>query len=104
MWFLYFLEDGLEEFATEEEAILAARCKIETYRDRGAMEWIDGVECIAVFKKVVGVKDASQVPEFADWRLECDCPPKKEFSGSNEVSRSYSAPEEPKPLLPPWEK
>ena len=25
-----------------------------------------------------------------------------EFSGSNEASTSYSAPEEDKPLLPPW--
>lgn len=74
MWFLYDPEDGLEEFVTEEEAMLAARCKIETYRDHGLHEWIDGVERIAVFKKVCGVRDASQVPEYADWRLEVDCP------------------------------
>lgn len=74
MWFLYDPEDGLEEFATEEEALLAARCKIETYRDHGLQEWIDGVERIAVFKKVCGVRDASRVPEHQDWRIEPDCP------------------------------
>lgn len=26
------------------------------------------------------------------------------FGGSNEVTRAYSAPEEDRPLLPPWEK
>lgn len=26
-----------------------------------------------------------------------------EFAGGNEVSKAYSAPEEDKPLLPPWE-
>ena len=30
----------------------------------------------------------------------CD---RSKFSGSNEVSRAYSAPEEDKPLIPPWE-
>lgn len=74
MWYLFDPEDGLEEFGTEQEAMLAARLKIESYRDRNALEWIDGVESIAVFKKIMGVKDASQVTEFADWRLECDCP------------------------------
>ena len=29
----------------------------------------------------------------------CD---RTKFGGSNEVSQSYSAPEEDKPLLPPW--
>ena len=74
MWFLYDPEDGLEEFATEDEAVLAARCKIETYRDRNRMEWIDGVERIAVFKKVCGVRDASKVAEHSDWRIDRDCP------------------------------
>lgn len=74
MWIVYDPEDGLQEFATEAEAMLAARIKIETYRDRGSQEWIDGVECIAVLKKVCGVRDASQASEYADWRLEPDCP------------------------------
>lgn len=73
-WWLYDPEDGLEEFASQEEAVQAAHCKIESYRDRLQMEWIDGVERIAVFQKVCGVRDASQVPEFEDWRLEVDCP------------------------------
>jgi hypothetical protein len=74
MWFLYDPEDGFEEFATEEEAMLAARIKIETYRNHTLREWIDGVERIAVFKKVCGVRDASTCAEHEDWRIDCDCP------------------------------
>ena len=70
VWCVYDPEDGLEEFTTKEEAILAAQRKIETYRDYKSQEWIDGVEQIVVLKKVCGVRDVSQVPEYQDWRIE----------------------------------
>lgn len=64
--YLYDPENGLEEMGTIEEAANAAADKIQTYRDD--LEWMDGVEHIAVFVKVVGVEDKSSRPEYEDWK------------------------------------
>lgn len=66
-WYLYDPEDGLEEFATQDEAVMAAKMKIQTYLDGN--EWIDGVERIAVFQKTHGMRDVSNVLMHADWQL-----------------------------------
>lgn len=108
MWFTYDPEDGLEEFASRDEAILAAKMKIDTYRD--GTEWVDGVERIMVFEKVCGVRDTSPVSEYEQWKIEwppmtceesCDGETLVEVV-NKEVTRAYSAPEEDKPLMPPW--
>ena len=73
MFYLYDPEDGLEGFATEEEALQAARSKIEKYKDHRQQKWIDGVDQITVFKLVCGVRDVSPSLMYSEYRLDRDC-------------------------------
>lgn len=74
-WYVYDPDEGMKECQSQSDALLAARLAIETYRDRRLLEWHDGVDGILVVRKVFGMRDCSKIPEVADWRLECDCPP-----------------------------
>ena len=64
------------------------------------------VEIRAMLVKVEGkhrslcVEAAKRIEELAKC---CRDITDRVFSGSNEASKAYTAPEEDKPLLPPWE-
>lgn len=97
---LFFVDtgDGVEYHNTAEEARQSAEDWIGEYRT--LPEWDEAVDrvCWGEVRQV-----ATEVPkgEYVEYCLE-DVKP-SEFAGSNEVSRSYSAPDGDRPLLPGWE-
>lgn len=69
MYYVYDPENGLERFEVESDAILAAKMRLEEYKDLSLNEWDSGVEHIAVFKQLFAAQDVSTVVEFEDWEI-----------------------------------
>ncbi len=110
---MFFCVDScgdIETFDTADKAKAAAESALQAERDDAMDGWSEEVTNI-MWGKVLGTCELEfERPRTDDDHfVSSDCESVSDYhivdigvTGSNEVTRSYSAPEVDKPLLPPW--